>query len=181
RRVHGQARHAEPYRAPDHGRHRLPSRAGARLMDAALPEYELYAIRYATRPARRRDHFIGGDPHEAPMPMDYFVWVAVSGERSVVIDVGFNAQIAAKRGRTHLRCPAEALSLVGVDAATVEDVIISHLHYDHAGNLELFPKAQFHIQEAEMHFATGRYMRFPRLSHSFEVEDICDMVRLNFA
>jgi len=150
-------------------------------MDAALPEYELYAIRYATRPARRRDHFIGGDPHEAPMPMDYFVWVAVSGERSVVIDVGFNAQIAAKRGRTHLRCPAEALSLVGVDAATVEDVIISHLHYDHAGNLELFPKAQFHIQEAEMHFATGRYMRFPRLSHSFEVEDICEMVRLNFA
>jgi glyoxylase-like metal-dependent hydrolase (beta-lactamase superfamily II) len=148
---------------------------------ATLPEYELYAIRYATRPARRRDHFMGGDPHEAPMPMDYFIWVAVDGERAVVIDVGFNAEIAEKRGRTHLRCPVEALSLVGVNPDAVEDVIISHLHYDHAGNFELFPKAQFHIQEAEMHFATGRYMRYSRLSHSFEVEDICKIVRLNFA
>ena len=42
----------------------------------ALPECELYAIRYAMRDAQRRDHFIGGDPHDAPMPMDYFVWVA---------------------------------------------------------------------------------------------------------
>jgi hypothetical protein len=41
----------------------------------ALPEYELYAIRYAMRDAQRRDHFIGGDPHDASMPMDYFVWV----------------------------------------------------------------------------------------------------------
>ena len=42
----------------------------------SLPEYELFAIRYATREARRADHFIGGDPHDGPMPMDYFVWVA---------------------------------------------------------------------------------------------------------
>lgn len=45
----------------------------------------------------------------------------------------------------------------------------------------MFSKAQFHIQEAEMHFATGKYMRYSRLSHSFEVEDVCQIVRLNFA
>src|SRR5215468_8998325 len=55
----------------------------------ALPEYELYAIRYAMRDAQRRDHFIGGDPHDAPMPMDYFVSVAKGKERTVVIDIGF--------------------------------------------------------------------------------------------
>ena len=38
-----------------------------------LPEYEVYALRYATRGARRAEHFIGGDPHDAEMPMDYFV------------------------------------------------------------------------------------------------------------
>ena len=32
-----------------------------------------------------------------------------------------------------------------------------------------------------MHYATGRYMRFPRLRHSFEVEDVVGMVRMNFA
>jgi hypothetical protein len=35
-------------------------------------DYELFAIRYATRDARRGAHFIGGDPHDGPMPMDYF-------------------------------------------------------------------------------------------------------------
>ncbi len=39
-------------------------------------EYELFALRYATRAARRHEHFIGGDPHDGPMPMDYFVWLA---------------------------------------------------------------------------------------------------------
>jgi len=47
-------------------------------MDTHLPEYQLYAIRYAERDARRSDHFIGGDPHDdSPMPLDYFVWAIV--------------------------------------------------------------------------------------------------------
>jgi glyoxylase-like metal-dependent hydrolase (beta-lactamase superfamily II) len=150
-------------------------------MQHELPFYELYAIRYATRGAKRADHFIGGDPHDAPMPMDYFVWVAVSPERAFVIDTGFTEEVAKKRGRTFLRDPIEALKLVGVDGDAVQDVILTHLHYDHVGNFHRFPKAQFHLQEPEMHYATGRYMRYPRLAHSFEVEDIVGVVRLNFA
>src|SRR2546421_540519 len=67
-------------------------------------EYELFAVRYATRDARRSDHFIGGDPHDGPMPMDYFMWLARGGGRTFVIDTGFNAEIANKRKRTFLRC-----------------------------------------------------------------------------
>ena len=146
----------------------------------ALPEYELYAIRYAMRDAQRRDHFIGGDPHDAPMPMDYFVWIAKGKERVVVIDIGFTKEVAAKRGRTFLRCPIEAMGLIGVEAAAVKDVVLTHLHYDHCGNLGRFPAARFHLQESEIHYATGRYMAYPKLSHSFEVEDVCDVVRLNY-
>jgi glyoxylase-like metal-dependent hydrolase (beta-lactamase superfamily II) len=147
----------------------------------AEPDYELFAIRYATREARRSDHFIGGDPHDGPMPMDYFVWVARSGGRTFVIDTGFTAEVAQKRKRTFLRDPIEALSLLGIDADTVEDVILTHLHYDHVGNFDRFPKARFHLQERELAYATGRYMQYPRLSHSFEVEDVCGIVRLNYA
>src|SRR6516164_10777489 len=70
-------------------------------MDTYLPQYELYAIRYAERDARRSDHFIGGDPHDGPMPMDYFVWAAIGNEHSFVIDTGFTAEVAAARGRRH--------------------------------------------------------------------------------
>ena len=150
-------------------------------MSPSEPEYELFAIRYATRPAQRRDHFIGGDPHEGPMPMDYYVWVARGGGRSFVIDTGFTAAVSERRKRTYLRCPVDTLPLLGIDPGAVEDVIVTHLHYDHAGNFDRFPNARFHLQEREIAYATGPYMRFPRLSHSFEVEDVCAMVRLNYA
>jgi hypothetical protein len=117
------------------------------------------------RDARRSDHFIGGDPHDGPMPMDYFVWAAIGAQRNFVIDTGFTAEVAAARGRRHLRCPAELLDLVGLDRNTVADVILTHMHYDHVGTFHRFPAAQFHLQEVELHYTTGRHMRY-RSSHA---------------
>src|SRR6201989_3050550 len=115
------------------------------------------------------------------MPMDYFVWVAKGGGRTFVLDTGFNAAVSERRKRTFLRCPVEGLAALGIDANMVEDVILTHLHYDHVRNFARFPKARFHLQERELTYATGRYMHYPRLSHSFEVEDVCGIVRLNYA
>jgi glyoxylase-like metal-dependent hydrolase (beta-lactamase superfamily II) len=150
-------------------------------MSAAAPTYEIYALRYATRAARRHEHFIGGDPHDGPMPMDYFVWAAVSPERSFVVDTGFTAEVAARRKREWLRCPVDSLRLIGLDPDAVEDVVLTHLHYDHVGSFHKFGRARFHLQEPEMRYATGRYMRHHRLRHSFEVEDVAGMVRMLFA
>jgi len=52
--------------------------------------YEVYAVKYATREGTRSGNFIGGDPHDGPMPMDYFVWLIRNTERTVVVDVGFS-------------------------------------------------------------------------------------------
>jgi hypothetical protein len=87
-------------------------------MTQSLPDYELYAIRYATRAGKRSDNFIYGDPHDAPMDMDYFVWLAVGPERTFLIDLGFSAETAARRKRDFLRCPIEALRLLDVDPAS---------------------------------------------------------------
>ena len=145
------------------------------------PNYEVFALRYARRDARRPEHFIGGDPHDAPMPMDYFVWLIKGEGRAIAVDCGFTAEIAVKRGREYLRNPAEALSLLGVEAGAVQDLVLTHLHYDHVGNLDRFPAAQFHLQEPDLHFAVGRHMRHRHFSNAFEVEDIVGLIRLNYA
>jgi glyoxylase-like metal-dependent hydrolase (beta-lactamase superfamily II) len=142
--------------------------------------YEVYAVKYATRNAQRRDHFVGGDPHDAPMPMDYFVWVIRNAARTIVVDTGFTREVGEARKRTFLRTPAAGLKLLGVDAAQVKDVIITHMHYDHVGTFHDFPQAQFHLQDEEMAFATGRHMRHARFRHSIEVENVVGMVRLVF-
>lgn len=147
---------------------------------STLPEYEIYAIKYARRDAIRREHFIGGDPHESPMPMDYFVWCIIGKAGAIVLDLGFNEAMAKERKREFLRCPIESLKLIGVDARDVNDVIVSHMHYDHVGNFDKFPKARFHLQAREMAYATGKYMRFSKPGHSYHVEDVVGMVRLNF-
>ncbi len=61
--------------------------------------YELYALKYAESMAPHGTRFYGNDPHDGPTPMDFFVWVAVSPERTVAIDCGFTAVTAARRGR----------------------------------------------------------------------------------
>ena len=144
------------------------------------PSYEIYAIKYAMREARRSDHFVGGDPHDAPMPMDYFVWVIRNDERLFVVDTGFTREMAAKRKRVYLRSPKEGLALIGVRAEEVRDVILTHLHYDHVGTFHDFPKAQFHLQDDEMAYATGRYMRYGRFNHGYEIEEVTGIVRLVF-
>ncbi len=147
----------------------------------ALPEYEVFALRYAHRDARRSDHFIGGDPHDGPMPMAYYIW-AIRGEgRLVVVDCGFTAEIGERRGRTLTQTPTEVLRLIDIDPASVPDLVLTHLHYDHVGNLDLFPAATFHLQEPELHFAVGRHMRHAYVRTAFELEDVIGLVRLNYA
>jgi glyoxylase-like metal-dependent hydrolase (beta-lactamase superfamily II) len=146
-----------------------------------LPRYELYALRYATVERKPQENFITPDPHDGPNTMDYFVWAIVGASETIVVDTGFNAEAAQRRKRRLLRCPTEALRQLGVDALAVRDVVITHLHYDHAGNLDKFPNARFHVQEAEVAFATGPCMCEPFLRHAFDVEDVVQMVRNVYA
>ena len=140
-------------------------------------EYEVYAIRYAHHERRAAENFLGGDPHDAPMPLDYFVWAIIGGGKTYVVDTGFGAEQARLRKRELLRSPLEGLKAIGVDPDKVEDVIITHMHYDHAGGLDLFPNAAFHIQEREMAFATGRPMCHHAFSDSLAVDDVVGMVQ----
>lgn len=146
--------------------------------------WDLYAIRYATNPRRlARDNFIAApaDPHEAAMPMDYYVWCAVKDGQAVVIDSGADAKMCTTRGNDFLRCPTEGLASIGVDATRVETVISTHLHWDHAGNYDKFPRARFHAQACEIAHATGPCMCKPFLRRAYDVEHVVGFVRLLYA
>jgi glyoxylase-like metal-dependent hydrolase (beta-lactamase superfamily II) len=144
--------------------------------------YEVYAVKYATMSERTRStNIMNVDPHnDGPMPIDYFVWAIVGEDRQFVVDTGFVQKDADKRGRTLLRDPAEGLKMIGVDAAKTEEVIVTHMHYDHIGGYERFPEARFHLQEREMQFATGVHMCTSTLNHSFEPGHVSGMIHRVF-
>jgi glyoxylase-like metal-dependent hydrolase (beta-lactamase superfamily II) len=142
--------------------------------------YEIYAIKYARLSRRSPDNFIGGDEHDVDMPLNYYVWVVSNQSRTIVVDTGFNEAVAKKRARTIVRPVGEGLRALGVAPENIEDVIITHMHYDHAGNLPLFPRARYHLQDREMDFATGRCMCHAMLRHGYEADDVVHMVRCVF-
>jgi glyoxylase-like metal-dependent hydrolase (beta-lactamase superfamily II) len=141
--------------------------------------YEIYAIRYATMPQRTPHmNYLQPDPHEtAAADLDYFVWLIRGGGRDILVDTGFNQAAAQARSRKLTLNPVDALAAFGVDAQDIRDVVVTHLHYDHAGNLDRFPNARFHLQDREMRYATGRCMCHGVLRHPFSVEDVTLMVR----
>ena len=72
-------------------------------MPDSIAPYEVYAIRYAKRIGKLNDHILHRDPHDGPSPMDYFVWAIVGNGRTIVVDLGFEAEQARLRGRDLLQ------------------------------------------------------------------------------
>ncbi len=139
--------------------------------------WEVFAVKYADRNARRRgDSFIFDDNHDAPHAMDYFIWVLRQGTRVILVDTGYDEAEATARNRPIRMDPGAALAPLGLVPDQIDDVIVTHLHYDHAGGLALFPNAHLHLQTAEMGFATGPCMCHDTLRMPFTAGHVCEAV-----
>jgi len=147
------------------------------------PVTRIDAIRYARHERTAAANFSEPvDDHDLPMPLDYFVWaIHRENEPPVIVDTGFGEAAAAARGRIITRPLLQGLRDAGIDHLLVEDVILTHLHYDHAGSLSLFPNARFHVQDAEMSGATGRMMCDHETRAPFDGEPVAQLVRKLYA
>ena len=141
--------------------------------------YQIVGIKYATNQRRTaRENFLAShDQHDGPMPMDFFVWAAISKDRVVLIDSGSDQETCTRRGHDFLCCPAQALSELGIDPEKISDLIVTHMHWDHMGNVDKFPNAKLHIHKSELAHATGCGMCHPVLRRPYDVEQVCTVVK----
>jgi glyoxylase-like metal-dependent hydrolase (beta-lactamase superfamily II) len=147
--------------------------------------FEVYALRYASRPGRASKEYYGfelyGEP-DAPAGLDYFFWVARNEHRTVLLDCGYNKAQAAAEGRylknEPNRDPLEVLALLGIEPEDVDHVLITHMHHDHVGNLRRFPRATFSISRQEYDFCTGPLVRRELFGKLFDLDAIDAVVAL---
>ena len=87
----------------------------------------------------------------------------------VLFDTGISHEMAADpesygpHGAPHMteflptlelvRTPTDALAEVGYEPEDVDHVVLSHLHTDHAGNVDQFPTAEIHVHVDELRYA----------------------------
>ncbi|MGC1898034.1 MAG: N-acyl homoserine lactonase family protein [Pseudolabrys sp.] len=117
--------------------------------------HEVYAVCYGTHARKRSENYIFGDPHDDMTSIAYYVWVIKGPHGTFVRDTGFDAVAAKERSREITHPVGEGLKVLGVQPDKVDHVIATHMHWDHAGNYDLFPNARYHIQDTEMAYATG--------------------------
>jgi|SRR5690554_50275 len=119
------------------------------------PLYEFVIVKYGTRRGHRSEVFLNYEIYrepDAPIDMDYFVWVIRNGERTVLVDTGFSPAGGANRNRTFVKDLPSIYEALGIDTAAPVTLVVTHAHYDHIGNLDLFPNAQIVIAQAEFDF-----------------------------
>lgn len=144
--------------------------------------WEIYALKYAERNGRTRaDSFMMDPHHDQQHDMDYYVWVLKNGARSILVDTGYDDAESTRRARPIITQPSQMLAEFGLAPDAVDTIILTHLHYDHAGSLSDFPHATLHVQETEMAFATGPCMCHDHLRMPFTGDHICDVVRSLYA
>jgi glyoxylase-like metal-dependent hydrolase (beta-lactamase superfamily II) len=135
---------------------------------------EVYALRYAARPdCLASEAFYRYDLYGEPdvaIGMDYFFWLIRAGDTSVVVDCGFEE--GPIRNRWFDVPPSQLLARMGTHPASVEHVILTHMHFDHVGNTGLFPNATFHMTRAEFDYWTGPFRDRPAFSWPVELDEV---------
>ena len=120
------------------------------------PVYDVYAIRYATIPGFPVRGLVAGADTSRRMDIAMMVWLLRGNGRTVLVDAGFYRDKFVQRWKpVDFIQPSEAVARAGVKPEDVTDIIVSHVHWDHADGLDLFPNARIWIQKEEYQHHVG--------------------------
>lgn len=136
---------------------------------------EVIVVRYGTRQTTKSECYYNFRAYREPdaeITMDYFFWIFRNADQTIVIDTGFSPEAAAARKRQPVVAPVDALARLGIDPKEVKLLVLTHAHYDHAGNLGLYPNAEIVMSRKEFEFWGTDMGKRPQYGHHIDPLDI---------
>ncbi len=112
----------------------------------------------------------GGD--DRPVDFGYSFWLVDHRDGLLLVDCGFREPAAARKSIAYERTPLDALALLGIGGPDIAGIVLTHLHFDHAGTLPDFPNATVYVQDRDLAFFTGPFMRFPLCASGIDAADM---------
>jgi len=119
-------------------------------------QWSVSAVRYATIKGFPVAALVSDADTTRRLDIAMMVWVLRGSGRTVLVDAGFHREKFVTQWKpADFVTPAEAVAEAGVKPESVTDIIISHVHWDHADGIDLFPNARVWIQKAEYEHYVG--------------------------
>jgi glyoxylase-like metal-dependent hydrolase (beta-lactamase superfamily II) len=144
------------------------------------PEYEVYAIRYATIADFRVAQLVKGADAARKLDIATTVWLVKGNGRNILVDSGFYREQFFKQWKiSDFMKPSEALAQLGLKPEEITDVVITHMHWDHADGMDLFPKARIWMQRDEYIYYTGEAWQQKGTHGGIDPDDVMAAVKLN--
>jgi len=146
----------------------------------AKPSYEIYAVRYATIPGFPVAELVAGADPSRKLDIAMTVWLIRGNGRNILLDSGFYHDRFFKDWNVKdFVKPSDALKPLGIAPDDVTDVIISHMHWDHADGVDLFPKARVWIQKEELEYYAAEAWQSSKTHGGIDPDDVLTLVKLN--
>src|ERR1041384_7602302 len=128
----------------------------AAVATAETPDYQIYAIRYATIQKLPLKALIKGADPAKNIDIAMMFWLIRAPRKNILVDAGFyRHNLFANWNIVDYVRPDDALKHFGVNPADITDIILTHGHWDHADGADLFPNATYWMQKDEFRYYTG--------------------------
>jgi glyoxylase-like metal-dependent hydrolase (beta-lactamase superfamily II) len=142
--------------------------------------YEVFAIRYATIKDFPVAALIAGADRERKLDIAMVVWLVRGGGHNILVDSGFYREKFLRQWKpVYFVKPSEAIAAFGLKPEDITDVVITHMHWDHADGADLFPKAKLWIQRDEFTYYTGEAWQHRDTHGGIDADDVLAVVRAN--
>jgi glyoxylase-like metal-dependent hydrolase (beta-lactamase superfamily II) len=144
------------------------------------PNYEVYALSYGVYPNFPVSGLIEGADKTRKIDLQMMIWLVRGGGKNILVDTGcYHENVVKGKGIKDLIKASDAIAKLGLAATDITDVIITHMHWDHADGMDLFPNAKIWIQKDEFGYYTGAAWQSGGKHGGIEPDDVLTLVRLN--
>ncbi len=160
----------------------IGTRNSSFAQDQSHPTYEVYALSYGVYPDFPVSALLAGADKTRKIDLQMMIWLIKGPGKNILVDTGcYHENVVKGKGIQNLIKASEAIAKLGLSAADITDVIITHMHWDHADGMDLFPNAKIWIQKDEYVYYTGPAWQPGGKSGGIEPDDVVTLVRLNTA
>jgi glyoxylase-like metal-dependent hydrolase (beta-lactamase superfamily II) len=122
------------------------------------PVYDVYAAKYAGPFTSKLAFLLFNQGWDQDIDRYYYIWVVKGPTETILVDTGVGLTVAADRKLKGYVSPVDVAARIGVKPNDVTKVVVSHMHWDHVGGIEMmpkaYPKAVFYVQKREYDFWT---------------------------